>query len=186
MGQQVEYRDVPGFPGYRVGSDGTVWSCWRLVGRGIGGGVGTRSVMGDTWRLRRAKRSDNDCGHLLLVLRREGQTHYRYVHRLVLEAFVGPCPEGMEACHDDGDPANNRLGNLRWDTPTANGQDRCRHGKQAKGERHGMVKLTREVVLAARARLAGGDSVGEVARSLGVSHACVSDIKARRTWAWLT
>lgn len=49
-------------------------------------------------------------------------------HRLVLEAFVGPCPEGMQACHNDGDRMNTRVGNLRWDTPKANSADRWRHG----------------------------------------------------------
>lgn len=52
----------------------------------------------------------------------------RLVHRLVLEAFVGPCPEGMEGCHGDGDPTNNSLGNLRWDTATSNQLDKVRHG----------------------------------------------------------
>ena len=50
------------------------------------------------------------------------------VHRLVLMAFVGPCPEGMEACHNDGDRANARLSNLRWDTHAANIEDRKGHG----------------------------------------------------------
>jgi hypothetical protein len=30
----VEYRDVPGFPGYRVGTDGSVWSCWERTAGG--------------------------------------------------------------------------------------------------------------------------------------------------------
>ena len=50
------------------------------------------------------------------------------VHRLVLEAFVGPCPEGMEACHGDGDTTNNAVTNLRWDTPSENSYDTVRHG----------------------------------------------------------
>jgi hypothetical protein len=50
------------------------------------------------------------------------------VHRLVLEAFVGPCPEGMEACHFDDDSSNNRLDNLRWDTSLANKVDMARNG----------------------------------------------------------
>jgi hypothetical protein len=52
----------------------------------------------------------------------------RYVHQLVMEAFVGPRPEGMEVCHFDGDPANNHLANLRYDTRRANNLDRVRHG----------------------------------------------------------
>lgn len=43
-----------------------------------------------------------------------------FVHRLVLDAFVGPCPDGMEGCHNNGNPADNRVENLRWDTRSAN------------------------------------------------------------------
>jgi hypothetical protein len=50
------------------------------------------------------------------------------VHRLVLEAFVGPQPPGCEGCHNDGKPGNNRLDNLRWDTHKGNQADRRRHG----------------------------------------------------------
>lgn len=57
-----------------------------------------------------------------------GKTQNHYVHRVVLEAFIGPCPEGMECCHNDGNPQNNRLENLRWDTKTNNGADTRRHG----------------------------------------------------------
>lgn len=51
------------------------------------------------------------------------------VHRLVLTAFVGPCPDGLECCHWDDNPAHNCLGNLRWDTRSANQVDRIRNGR---------------------------------------------------------
>lgn len=46
------------------------------------------------------------------------------VHRLVLEAFVSLCPDGMEAHHKDGDRANNRLENLEWRTHQENMAER--------------------------------------------------------------
>lgn len=58
------------------------------------------------------------------------------IHRLVLEAFVGPRPEGLEGCHWNGDPTDNRLVNLRWDTRKANSADSVRHGT------HSMVSRT--------------------------------------------
>lgn len=67
-------------------------------------------------------------GHLRVTLCQNSKTRRFWVHRLVLEAFVGPRPEGMEACHNDGDPMNNNVLNLRWDTKSANAQDRVRHG----------------------------------------------------------
>jgi hypothetical protein len=57
-----------------------------------------------------------------------GEGHAERVHRLVLLAFVGPCPKGMEACHWDDNPGNNHLSNLRWDTSLANKRDMARNG----------------------------------------------------------
>lgn len=67
-------------------------------------------------------------GHLRVKLTRNGVSRRFFIHRLVLAAFVGPRPEGMEACHNDGNPTNNIVSNLRWDTKSANAQDRRRHG----------------------------------------------------------
>lgn len=67
--------------------------------------------------------------HHAVMLYRNCKAKKAYIHRLVLEAFVGPCPPRMEACHDpDRNTANNRLTNLRWDTRQANMQDAVRHG----------------------------------------------------------
>ncbi len=52
----------------------------------------------------------------------------RLVHQLVLETFVGPCPKNMETRHLDGNPANNRLENLKWGTLLENVADAVRHG----------------------------------------------------------
>ena len=63
-------------------------------------------------------------------------------HKLVLEAFVGKRPIGMECCHNDGNPQNNHLSNLRWDTAKNNQADRVRHGTTNRGENCGTAKLT--------------------------------------------
>jgi hypothetical protein len=52
----------------------------------------------------------------------------RRVHVIVLEAFVGPRPEGMQCCHGDGDRTNNILSNLRWGTAQENAFDAVAHG----------------------------------------------------------
>lgn len=67
-------------------------------------------------------------GYRKISLYRDGRPSQKLVHRLVLEAFVGPCPEGMEGCHNDGDTTNNVLANLRWDTHSANNFDIVEHG----------------------------------------------------------
>ena len=116
-----EWRPVPGHPGYEVSSRGRVRSLDRVME------VGSR--WGKTVLLplkgRMLRQATRPSGHRTLGLT-GGQT--RDVHALVLEAFVGPRPDGMEACHNNGDPADNRLENLRWDTRRENALDRIRHG----------------------------------------------------------
>lgn len=51
-----------------------------------------------------------------------------YIHTLVAAAFIGPRPEGLNICHNDGDPSNNYVGNLRYDTQGSNMLDRVLHG----------------------------------------------------------
>lgn len=68
-------------------------------------------------------------GHRLVGLWR-GQETTRSVHRLVLESFVGPVPDGHEVCHNNGVPDDNRLENLRYGTRSENQLDRTRHGSQ--------------------------------------------------------
>ncbi|WP_161799336.1 HNH endonuclease signature motif containing protein, partial [Staphylococcus capitis] len=50
-----------------------------------------------------------------------------YVSRAVMLAFVGERPEGYHICHIDGNIKNNRLDNLRYDSPTENNIDQFRH-----------------------------------------------------------
>jgi hypothetical protein len=65
-----------------------------------------------------------------LVLCVDSQTRTWFVHRLVARAFLGDGEPGEVVCHFDGNPANNRVENLRWDTQRANVQDAIRHGTQ--------------------------------------------------------
>lgn len=79
--------------------------------------------------------SPNTFGHVQVQLYLEGVSTVLQIHRLVLQAFLGPCPEGMEGCHNDGDPSNNRLDNLRWDTRSENMLDKRIHGTHNMGRR---------------------------------------------------
>jgi hypothetical protein len=66
-------------------------------------------------------------GYLKVNLDVGGKNVARCVHQLVLEAFVGPKPEGQEGCHfPDPDKSNNSVANLRWDTHLENVRDRVR------------------------------------------------------------
>jgi hypothetical protein len=106
----------------------------------------------------------------------------RHVQRLVLEAFVGPCPMGHEACHGNGIKTDNRLENLRWDTRRGNMADASRHGTTNRGERNHSSKLTREQVLIIRA---ARGTQREIAARFGVSRENVRDIRSGKRWGWL-
>ena len=104
------------------------------------------------------------------------------IHRLVLFAFVGKPPKGHECCHNDGDPSNNRLSNLRWDTASANQMDRVKHGTSNRGEQCAAAKLTAKQVLAIRDDPRKQD---EIAADYGILQNHVSRIKNRVRWGHL-
>lgn len=68
-------------------------------------------------------------GYCRVSVRKDGKKKSLYIHSLVLEAFVGPRPTGMDCCHNNDDKADNRLCNLRWDSRANNLADRKRNGR---------------------------------------------------------
>lgn len=102
------------------------------------------------------------------------------VHRLVLEAFCGP-KEGMYACHNNGNPADNRLENLRWDTPSGNQADKVIHGTDSRGDK-GSKKLTSDDVRAIRL---SSEKQQVLADKYGVTQVMISRIKLRTVWRHL-
>jgi len=100
-------------------------------------------------------------------------------HKLVLEAFVGKAPQGMECCHNDGNQANNNLENLRWDTPKNNHADKLKHGTSNTGERCNWAKLTKEQVIAIRQDTR---TQKEIAAEYGVQQSQISRIKNGARW----
>lgn len=166
----VEYRMVEGFPGYRVGDDGSVWGCRvRCSGR-----------IGSRWH-RLKPRPVN--GYQKLSLMRDRRKFDRYVQVLVLTAFRGPAPDGMQACHDDNDRANNQLSNLRWDTQSENEKDKKRHGTAAIGERQGAARLTVDDVRLIRDLHSGGCNTASIARTFGVGRTTIRRVLTGETWA---
>ncbi len=109
----------------------------------------------------------------------------KLIHVLVLEAFVGPRPKGAFACHYDGDPTNNRLSNLRWDTWASNIADMRRHGTLAAGADKPQAKLTDEDVIAIRCLRRRGVQISRIADVFGVSGTTVSKIAAGKKWKHL-
>ena len=117
------WRPILGFEGlYEVSDRGRVRSLDRLVKRSSSS---TRIEKGRIIRPGFGARS----GHKSVNLSRDGKKVTRKVHHLVLEAFVGPAPDGAQGLHWDDDPANNHLSNLRWGTFSDNAFDKVRNGR---------------------------------------------------------
>lgn len=125
-------------------------------------------------------------GYMVVSLYDEaGQSFAKYVHSLVLDAFVGERPSGMEGCHDDDNPRNNCLKNLRWDTPAGNQQDRLSHGTDLRGLKHPKAKLSDAQVREIKARLSAGEKGVRLAEEFDVSTTLISDLKNGNHRGWL-
>jgi hypothetical protein len=114
----IELRPVVGWEGlYLVSDRGDVWSirAGRLLKQSLSGRPG--------------------CKYLTVWLARDGRGVRRPVHKLVAEAFIGPCPPGQQVRHGDGIKTHNERSNLSYGTPGDNMRDQVRHGVHAEARR---------------------------------------------------
>ena len=166
-----QWRPVPGFEGlYEVSDLGRVFS---LVSR--------KALK---------PRPTNAMGYMSLQLYREGRAHGRRIHRLVLEAFVGPCPAGSEGRHLDGQPDRNCLSNLSWGTRAENQRDRREHGTGhaitcRKAAAHPQTTLTEDDVRCILAEPSWPGVARMLATAFDVSRHAIHSIRRRRRWASL-
>lgn len=167
------WADVPGYEGfYRVSNTGRVARCKQLLPILV--------LEGKRVHIRELKPVARYAGRLSVALCLPGcKPKWHQIHRMVLQAFVGDCPEGMECRHLDGNHLNNHLNNLQWGTRTENMRDKRRHGTQTEGEAHFQSKLTEDDVRAIRASNWTGR---DLAAHYGVSQVCIVFIKNRKTW----
>lgn len=108
----------------------------------------------------------------------------KYVHRLVLESFVGPAPKGHETAHRNGIRDDNRLGNLNWTTPIQNAVDKKLHGTSGAGERNSMAKLTVGAVNEMRLlRSSTGLSYARIGRKFNVSQMTAYRAIVGQSWS---
>lgn len=148
-------------PRYAASADGEIWSSYSGV-----------------WKRLRPARSRRN-RHLTVSLSspdRPGKFKSFYVHRLVIEAWLGPIPEGMVVCHRDDDAGRNHLENLYVGTQVQNAEDARRNGRLVLGEKATWTRLidaqVRDIVV-----LSGqGWSQSRIADHIGCGQAHVSAI----------
>ena len=93
-----QWKQIAGYPNYQVSNLGRVRSIARK-----------NSII-------KQPRKHPTTGYLTTAIYKNGKGTTFTIQRLVMEAFVGKRPEGMQVRHLDGDPENNRLTNLTYGT----------------------------------------------------------------------
>ena len=172
-----QWKPVVGYEGcYEVSNEGRVRSVDRYV-RHSRGKNGYKLYKGQQIRTPQVPR-----GYLVFTANKCGKKSF-YVHRLVMQAFVGDCPEGLEVCHFDGNPKNNHLTNLRYASHQDNMDDREIHGNTFRGERHSNAILTELQVSEIKWAISHGFKRKEIAEHFGTSRCTIGDIKSGKSWA---
>lgn len=169
------WKPIAGFDGYEISDSGEV-RCWNSQN-------GKGEKLDEPRLLKPSKFAGKP--YMRVTLSRNGERCQRRLHHLVLEAFVGPCPDGMEACHGLAGAEDNSLANLRWDTHQANMDDQTAHGTRVRGEKVSRARITEEQARQIKAALAvetGYGSMTRVAEMVGVPYKVVVGIKQGITW----
>src|SRR5512139_1540463 len=163
MDSEEQWKSIPEYPGYEVSDHGRVRSYYC---RALGGFCQTPQ---------RILRPGVNRGYEYVKVA-SGKRKRIPVSHLVLVAFIGPRPPNAEACHADGNRANNRLENLRWGTHRDNLNDvHLKHRGISREE------LVREL----RNRAANGESRKSLAEQFGLSVAYVNGIVSGNLYAEL-
>lgn len=128
--------------------------CWTWLGTKTCGGYGKIHVSGEARQSRRSA----------------------WAHRVSWELANGPIPGGLFVCHQCDNPSCVRPDHLFLGTNDDNMQDAKRKGRNAKGERHGMAKLSDEDVREIRRRSAAGDTAAALGARFGVHPPAISRV----------
>lgn len=178
------WKDIPEYEGYyQVSNLGRVKSLDRIV-EAIFMGKKKKPVIRKGRILIPAQHTD---GHMRVNPCINSKVKISFVHRLVLFAFV-PNPDNLPVCcHNDGNPTNNRVENLRWGTCYDNYWDMHKHGVwnpgvHPKGAEIPWAKLNEEKVREIRKLNAEGISQRKLGKIFGVSHSVIRNIIIGKKW----
>lgn len=173
----MEWRPVAGYETYYAVSDqGDV--CRVAGGRGARAGKQLKPIR-------------HSAGYRTVTLVRGGIEDKCLIHRLVLEAFVGPCPAGCCANHRDGDKTNNWVANLEWATVSDNNSHAYRTGLKRRkwtgifvppprrGEESPTARLKEAEVREIRESALSGK---QLAIRYKVAESTISSIRRRHIW----
>lgn len=160
-----QLKMIPNFPTYYINTNGEVYSL----------------------KTKRFRKPRLVRGYFNITLSKDLKTYQKSIHRLVLETFIGSCPEGTECCHKNGIRTDNRLKNLRWDTRKNNFKDAIKHGTHIslhqKGETHPRAKLKRkDIRMIIYMYKIGLFSQRKIAKIYNISYQNINAIITKRNW----
>lgn len=168
-----EYRGAE-WAGYKIGSDGTVWTCKKRTGF-------REHSLTNHWR--RLKSVPDDFGYQLVTFSENGLKRKFAIHVLVATAFHGPCPEGLVCRHLDGNPGNNRADNLAWGTYEENEADKLAHGTRLCGESVFGSKLRESAVRDILTRWTAGESWMSICKAYpNLERSAIRNVLIGKTW----
>lgn len=162
-----EWRAIPGFSRYEASRRG-------LIRHIASGGVKAHYLNRQGYYLSTSLTAD------------DGREVGRGVGSLILRTFAGPPPMGKECSHLNGDPYDNRLENLAWETHAENMARQKSHGTIQAGLSHWKAKVSDADVHLIRERLAAGERGSDLAREYGVSRTTISNYKSGRRFVTRT
>lgn len=179
LSQQEIWKIIPGLDGlYEASSLGRIRSVNRVVDGYSFNGKRPITLNRKSVILKQAKLKTGYCTVSVSV---GGVAKTKKVHRLVLAAFVGECPDGMICCHGNNDRSDNRIENLRWDTPKSNQNDRIVHGTYLSGEKIKTSKIKECDAIA----ILNGEKYKSIKLRCDISPSQFFRIKNRQAWAYL-
>jgi hypothetical protein len=126
-------------------------------------------------------------GYMQLIYGSRENRKKHYIHRLVVETFIGSIPEGYCVNHIDGVKTNNDVKNLEIVTRKENNDHAVKQGlrKKWRGQLHPQSKLTEADVLAIRRKKASGTKTSILAEEFKVRAQTITEIARRSSWSWL-
>ena len=126
---------------------------------------------------------DPESGYGRFGLWWNGKTYTYPAHRVALALHTGVAPEHtVVARHDcDNHPCVNPA-HLLWGSQKNNIRDAIERDRFQQGERHYKAKLTEELVISVRRRVAQGEKQNAIAAELGLSKNTISKAVSGKTW----
>ena len=170
------WKDIKGYPNYKVSNLGRIKSRKRYATVGSGG----KRVVNE----RILKEHITPTGYCNATLRLNNKQHTKSFHRLVLLAFV-PNPHNKRTVnHINGVKTDNRVENLEWATHQENSIHAHKLGLASykKGECNPTAKLKDCEVVEIIKLFSSNLTTKKIAEMYNISQWAIKDIKYNRRW----